>query len=116
MCHGAQKQSGDLRLEDKALAMRVDKRNESLSPLQALALLNNGLRMTQARHFAERLQSEKPNDLAAQTERAVRLAFGHKPTAVEPQKYLAFAHNYGLPNLCRALLNLNEFMFADSSS
>ncbi len=32
-------------------SMRVDRRNESLSALQALALLNNGFVVTQARHF-----------------------------------------------------------------
>ncbi len=94
-------------------SMRVDKRNESLSPLQALALLNNGFMISQARHFAERLQQEKPNDLAGQIERAHSLAFGRAPTADEKAKFLAFAKTYGLPNLCRALLNLNEFTFAD---
>ncbi|MBL8205264.1 MAG: PSD1 domain-containing protein [Blastocatellia bacterium] len=94
-------------------SMRVDKRNESLSPLQALALLNNGFMIAQSRHFAERLQHEKPNDLAGQIERAHWLAFGRKPTLIEQQKYVAFARSYGLPNLCRVLLNLNEFTFAD---
>lgn len=94
-------------------SMRVDKRNESLSPLQALALLNNGFMVTQAQHFATRLQQEKPNDLTGQIERAMGLAFGRKPTPTEQQKYIAFARSYGLPNLCRVLLNLNEFAFAD---
>jgi hypothetical protein len=94
-------------------SMRVDKRNESLSPLQALALLNNGFMITQARHFAERLKQERPNDLAAQIERAHWLAFGRAPTSIESQKFVAFAKSYGLPNLCRLLLNLNEFSFAD---
>ena len=93
--------------------MRVDKRYECFSPLQALALLNNGFMITQAQHFAERLQQEKPNDLAAQVERAIWLAFGRKAIATEQQKYSAFARSYGLPNLCRVLLNLNEFTFAD---
>src|SRR6185503_12136925 len=34
-------------------SMLVDKRNESLSALQALALLNNGFMVTMARHFAD---------------------------------------------------------------
>jgi hypothetical protein len=94
-------------------SIRVDKRNESLSPLQALALLNNGFILTQSQHFAERLQREKPNDLPAQIERAIRLAFGRAPNDAERAKFLAFARNYGLPNLCRVILNLNEFTFAD---
>jgi mono/diheme cytochrome c family protein len=94
-------------------SMRVDKRNESLSPLQALALLNNSFMVTQARHFAARLQQEVPNDLTRQIVRANWLAFGRAPTAAERQKFIAFAQRYGLPNLCRVLLNLNEFTFAD---
>ncbi len=94
-------------------SMRVDKRNESLSPLQALALLNNGFMITQSQHFAERLQKEFPNDLARQIERAISLAFGRAPTVLERQKYMAFARSYGLSNFCRVLLNLNEFAFVD---
>src|SRR5262245_876272 len=94
-------------------SMRVDRRNESISPLQALALLNNGFMVTQARQFAERLQKERPNDLARQIERAHYLAFGRAPTPAERRRSVAFALSYGLPNLCRALLNLNEFTFAD---
>jgi hypothetical protein len=94
-------------------SMRVDKRNESLSPLQALALLNNGFMVTQARHFAERLQREHPNDLARQIERAHWLALGRAATMVERRKFISFAQSYGLPNLCRVLLNLNEFTFVD---
>jgi hypothetical protein len=94
-------------------SMRVDRRNESISPLQALALLNNGFMVTQARHFAQRLQREKPDDLGLQIERAHYLAFGRAPTAAERKRSVDFARSYGLPNLCRALLNLNEFAFAD---
>jgi Protein of unknown function (DUF1553)/Protein of unknown function (DUF1549)/Planctomycete cytochrome C len=94
-------------------SMRVDRRNESISPLQALALLNNGFMTTQALHFAERLQKERPEDLARQIERAHYLAFGRAPTAAERKRSIAFARSYGLPNLCRVLLNLNEFAFAD---
>ncbi len=94
-------------------SMRVDKRNESLSPLQALALLNNGFMLAQARHFATRLEREKPNDLAGQIARAQWLAFGRAPTTREQAKFSAFARNYGLANFCRVLLNLNEFTFAD---
>jgi Protein of unknown function (DUF1553)/Protein of unknown function (DUF1549)/Planctomycete cytochrome C len=94
-------------------SMRVERRNESISPLQALALLNNGFMVTQARHFAERLHMERPQGLALQIERAHYLAFGRAPTPAERRRSVAFARSYGLPNLCRALLNLNEFTFAD---
>ncbi len=93
-------------------SMRVDKRNESLSALQALALLNNGFMVTQARHFAERVQQEKPG-LATQVERAYRLALGHSPSVQDRTQLVAFAEKNGLPNLCRVLFNLNEFAFVD---
>jgi len=93
-------------------SMRVDRRNESVSALQALALLNNGFMVTQARHFAERMQSEVP-DLPAQVDRACRLALGHAPSATDRARLIAFAQTNGLPNLCRVLLNLNEFLFID---
>jgi len=93
-------------------SMRVDKRNESLSALQALALLNNGFMVTQSRHFAERVQREKP-DLTAQVERAHWLALGGAPSPADRPNLVAFAQAQGLPNLCRVLLNLNAFAFVD---
>ena len=94
-------------------SMRVDKRNESLSPLQALAMLNNGFIVTQARHLAARAQAERPADLAAQVARAHALALGRPPGADTGTRLVAFAEAEGLPALCRLLLNLNEFTFID---
>jgi hypothetical protein len=93
-------------------SIRVDRRNESLSALQALALLNDGFMVTQSRHFAERVEGEAP-DVVKQVERAYRLAFGHAPSAADRDRLVAFAEANGLPNLCRVLLNLNEFIFVD---
>ncbi len=93
-------------------SMRVDRRSESLSPLQALALLNNGFMLTQARHFAARVAAEA-NGLAAQVARAHELAFGRTPSAEEAARLGEFARTHGLPALCRVLLNLNEFLFID---
>ena len=93
-------------------SMRVDKRNESLSPLQALALLNNGFIVAQARHLAARVQAERA-DPSAQVERAHALTLGRMPDAATREKLLAFAQAEGLPALCRLLFNLNEFAFVD---
>jgi hypothetical protein len=93
-------------------SMRVDRRSESLSPLQALALLNNGFILTQARHFAVRVTAEAP-DLAGQVARAHALAVGRAPSAEEAARLGEFARVHGLPALCRVLLNLNEFLFID---
>ena len=68
--------------------------------------------LTQSRHFAGRLRRECP-DLAAQIDRAHQLSLGRTPTPAERERLTAFAKTNGLPNLCRVLLNLNEFTFVD---
>jgi len=94
-------------------SMRVEKRNESISPIQALTLLNNGLMVTQASHFANRLEREVGGDLELQVERAFRLAIGRAPSEDERQVLLDLRRQSGLANLCRVLMNLNEFHFID---
>ena len=94
-------------------SMRVEKRNESLSAVQALALLNNGFMTTQAAEFAARVERDAGADPAARIERAVRLALGRPPAGEERALLLELARDHGLPAACRALLNLNEFTFVD---
>lgn len=85
-------------------SMRVDKRNESLSPLQALAMMNNGLTVTMAKHFAAHAGSVK---------RAFQLALAREPTAEELAALEDYAKREGLENACRVILNVNEFSFID---
>jgi hypothetical protein len=93
-------------------SMRVDRRNESLSPLQALALMNNGLVVSMAGHFAARVEAEAAGT-EARVRRAYFLALGRMPENDELPELTAYADANGLPNLCRLLLNLNEFAFVD---
>lgn len=58
------------------------------------------------------MRREKP-DLTAQVVRAHSLALGREPGAAARDKLIAFTEANGLPSLCRVLLNLNEFNFAD---
>ncbi len=94
-------------------SMRVEKRNESLSALQALALLNNGFMVVQSREFAERVAREAGEDTAARVTRAFLLALSRRPDAEELAAVAAIAEAHGLPNACRMILNLNEFSFVD---
>src|SRR5690606_25740774 len=87
-------------------------RNETLTALQALALLNNPLVLTEARHLALRLQSESP-DLGAQVRRAYELARGRQPAPSEHDRVTAYAARHGLAGACRILFNSNEFCFID---
>ncbi len=93
-------------------SMRVDRRNESLSPLQALALLNNGFLLAQARELAKRAEGEAP-DMNRRVERAFRLALSRSASPAELEALTAYASDNGLANTCRLILNLNEFTFVD---
>jgi len=94
-------------------SMRVDRRNQSTSPNQALAFLNNGFMLAQAARFAERVAREAGDEPAAQVERAMRLALGRAATADERARLTEFVRAHGLANTCRVILNLNEFSFID---
>ena len=93
-------------------SMRVDKRNESLSPLQALAMMNNGLITVMAGHFAGRVAGEC-ECLEARVRRAFELALSRSPSPGELGPLIEYAKREGLENTCRVLLNLNEFSFID---
>ena len=93
-------------------SMRVDKRNESLSALQALALLNNGFMLTQSTVLAERVVRER-GEAKAQVARAYELVLGRPPSAATLERLVVFTREQGLPATCRALFNLNEFAFID---
>ncbi len=93
-------------------SVSVDRRNETMTAQQALALLNNPLMVCMARHFAARVESmgaTVPERITA----AVRLALGRPPTAAELAELSAYAEKHGLANACRVIFNLNEFMFID---
>ena len=88
-------------------------RNVTTTALQSLALLNNDFMQKQAAYFAERVKADVNNDPAAQLTRAFSLAFGRNPTAAEREAALALAQSRGLAQLCRMLLNANEFVYVD---
>jgi hypothetical protein len=86
-------------------------RNNSVTVLQALSMWNNRFTVRQSEHFAARLLRDQPRDITAQVELACRLAFGRSPDNAEKAELVDFARSHGLPNLCRVLLNSNEFIF-----
>ena len=93
-------------------SMLVDKRNQTLTPLQALAQLNNPLMLAMAAHFAARVEplgATSEEQIAA----AFRLAMSRAPSADETSALAAYTRQHGLANACRVILNLNEFAFVD---
>lgn len=109
------------------------KRMVTTVPTQALVLYNGNFVNRQARHLAARLQSEAGEHLASQIEYAWRLAFARAPTTVEETSLEKFysdelelltlesgqdtpdylLQRQSLEQLCRVILNLNEFVYPD---
>ncbi len=90
----------------------VPKRGETLTSLQALALLNNRFVVAMSSQFAKRLAAEE-DILADQVALAVHLALSREATPSEITLLSKYASEHGLENMCRLILNLNEFVFVD---
>jgi hypothetical protein len=90
----------------------VAKRNETVTPLQSLALLNNKFMVRMAEHFADRIES-LGSDNPARLQVAFRLALSRNPTDTEIARLTAYADRHGLANACRLVFNMNEFVFVD---
>ncbi len=85
-------------------------RNESITPLQALALLNNPFVLRQSEHLARRLEQER-TDREDRIALAFELLYSRAPKADEQADLGRYALSHGLVNLCRLLFNSNEFLF-----
>jgi hypothetical protein len=97
-------------LPDSSLS--CPKRERSTTATQALALLNAADVADAARALMERLTAEA----TTQEERvalAYRLALGRRPTATEMRLAGEFLLRSPLGELCRVLVNLNEFVYLD---
>lgn len=88
------------------------KRSESLTALQALALLNDKLLVRQSTRLAERVRSEweQPED---QVKVVCRQLLLRNPREEEQPLLVEYVRQYGLDNLVRVLMNSNEFVFVD---
>ena len=93
-------------------SISVDRRNETLNALQALALMNQKLAVAMSRHWAARLQRETPA-VPEQVALAMRLALGRAPSPAESEALVGHTVQHGLASTCRLVLNLNEFVFVD---
>ncbi|MEM7478104.1 MAG: PSD1 and planctomycete cytochrome C domain-containing protein [Planctomycetota bacterium] len=87
------------------------KRPISTTPLQALNLMNSSFVMEQAQMIAKRVTNENDGGLGDAVDACFRLLLSRHPVAEEKESCVAFATSDGLPELCRALINSNEFAF-----
>jgi hypothetical protein len=87
-------------------------RNVSVTPLQALVMLNNEFLLTYSEQFAQRLEA-LDGDVSRRCELACKLVLGRSPTEIEQRELSSFTGQHGLAALARLLFNSNEFMFVD---
>jgi hypothetical protein len=84
------------------------KRERSTTAPQALALLNDGDVVESAKALAAKLKDD-PDPVTT----AYRLVLGRKPSDFEAKTAREFLKDSPLSELCRALFNLNEFVYVD---
>ena len=94
----------------------TSKRSRSITPIQALNLLNSTFVNRQASFFAERIRAISggdpnkgdPNKLVTH---AVELALGRPATEEETEQLANLCQRHGLEQVGRVLFNTNEFVF-----
>jgi hypothetical protein len=94
------------------VSMIIGKRTTTITAIQALALMNNPFVLKQAEHLAERVRAASPSD-EGQVRAAFRFALQRLPSERELATLNAYLQREGLVNLCRLILNINEFHFVD---
>ena len=88
------------------------RRNETITSLQALTLLNSRFNLYMSECMANKIGQECA-DAPSQVKRAMQLALQREPTREEQAELQTYREQYGLANVCRVLFNLNEFVFLD---
>jgi hypothetical protein len=88
------------------------KRERSTTAPQALTLLNAADVLEAARALAARLTQAAASDEERVTQ-AFRLTLGRRPTETELRLAREFLQRSPLTELCRALFNVNEFVYLD---
>jgi hypothetical protein len=87
------------------------KRTQSTTAIQALNLFNSPFVAEQAEALADRAKREAGEATSQQVRRVWLLAVGRAPDENEAAACRTVVEQHGLPALCRAILNSNEFLF-----
>jgi hypothetical protein len=81
-------------------------------PTQALNLFNSEFSNRQARHLAARLRREAGQNQLDQIRLVYRLTLCREATSEELESISRFLDTESLEELCRVILNLNEFVYS----
>lgn len=95
-----------------------DRRQASVTPLQALAMYNGHFANEEATHFAARVRKEAGESSVAQIQLAFKTALGREPAPDESERMQTLmdpstAGGDPLAPVCRVLLNANEFVYVE---
>ncbi len=94
-----------------------DRRQASVTPLQALAMYNGRFANEEATYFAARVRQEAGDSLATQIQLAFKIALGREAAPDESDRMRALVSSSpigdGLAAVCRVLLNANEFVYVE---
>jgi hypothetical protein len=85
------------------------KRNTTITAIQALALMNNPFVLKQAEHLAERARAAGGDEIR----NIYHWTLQRDPDRKEHAILKSYEDREGLENLCRLILNTNEFLFVD---
>jgi mono/diheme cytochrome c family protein len=99
-------------LDCPAPSLATPQRQETVTPLQSLGLMNDTFVQRQARTLAARIEEQEPNASARQVRQLYLAALQREPTSLEAQEGVALIQDHGLRELAWALLNCNEFLFS----
>jgi hypothetical protein len=80
---------------------------------QALSLLNSPLAVEASQALARRVRTEAGTDPAAQVRQAFRITLQRDPHPDEQAACRRMLERRSLTEVCRALINLNEFAYVD---
>lgn len=98
-------------LDCAAPGVAAPRRTATITPLQALSMLNDPLAAFSAERFAGRLRAEAGGNVDDQLRRGWELAMARQPSAEELADLRAFAEAHGLEQACLVIFNSNEFVF-----
>ena len=95
----------------------VAERNTTVTPTQALTMINGDYGLKRAQRFAERLLDKRTLDVAVLISDAVHSAWGRAPSESEMASARAFLTDRftldGVTDFCHVLFNANEFLYVD---
>ena len=94
-------------------SVATPQRRTTITPTQALALMNNSFVLRQSRLLAARVQQSAGQNVVEQLERAFQLALTRSPTRKEREQMSRLISEHGLASACWVLLNSSEFLYSN---